>query len=100
VAWKELRGTRRVEDNAPHYVDWIITFGGTVGTEVKPNPGDTITNIIGTKSLPTGTGAGGDGVNGDLLDATPRAVQVSQVHRVTPSETRVTVRFRAWYIEA
>ncbi len=87
MAWKELRGTRRVDDNAPHYIDYTITFQGVLG-ETKPSGGNTIGDIA-SGTLPS-TG----------LAHEPIADGISQVTKVTATKTRVKVRFRGKYKEA
>lgn len=84
MAWKEMAGTRRVEDNKPHHIDYIITFTAPTA-ETIPAAGCLI-GAITTGNLPT-TG----------VDSEPEAVQISEVVLATPTKAHVTVRFRALY---
>jgi hypothetical protein len=87
MAWKEMSGTRRIEDAAPSHVDYIITFDGAT-TDTVPTNGNTLATILGSGTLPS-TG----------LDAEPTAVQVSYVKKFTQNKSKATVRFRGFYVE-
>ena len=86
MAWSELKGTRRIVDRQPHYIDYIITFQGVAASDTIPEPGDTYSDIVGSGSLPSTN-----------LVSEPQAEEVSQIYRATNLKTRVTVRFRGEY---
>ena len=92
MAWKEMSGTRRVEDSglgpSAFTQDTIISFVGIAGTDTKPSNGNKLTNILGSGTL-SSTG----------LDAEPSAVQISDIRKITELACQVTVRFRGWHVE-
>ena len=88
--WKEIKGSRRMEDHDPNYIDYIISFVQVASTAEadKPVGGDLLVDVQSTRAaaLPS-TG----------LDAEPSAVQVSLIKYVTGTKANVTVRFRGFY---
>ncbi len=85
MAWKEMKGSRKIEDRPPHYIDYIITFTGAQGDAV-PTGGQLITNILGSGTLPNTN-----------LAYEPEVIAVGTVQYATPNYKHVTVRFRGVY---
>lgn len=85
MAWEELKGSRRVEDNKPTTIDYIITFEGTT-SDSAPSGGDSYSDVTSSGSL-SDTG----------LWREPVAVSVGHVKYKTDQKANVTVRFRGHY---
>uniref|UniRef100_A0A6M3LBH7 Uncharacterized protein n=1 Tax=viral metagenome TaxID=1070528 RepID=A0A6M3LBH7_9ZZZZ len=92
TAWFEMGGTRRIEDNKPHFIDYIATFQNEVsGSDwaAIPAVGSTLATVVGSGTF----GATG-------LIAEPTSRQNSAVDRATPNKQRITIRFRGEYVRA
>lgn len=89
-AFKELKGTRRIEDQLTH-VDYVIAFQGTTGSDVPI--------IVGSDSLYTHV-VGSGSLSSTNLVGEPEIVQVSHLKRVTPLKNQCTIRFRGYYTDA
>lgn len=85
MAWTELGGSRKIEDNRPRTIDYIITFTAPTG-ETPPTNGETLSDVLGSGSLPS-TG----------LAYEPEAARVSEVVQFTVNKAHVTIVFRGYY---
>jgi len=86
--WSELKGTRQVFDQYPHYIEYVITFTGAPAS-ARPNSGDTYSDVTGSGSLSSAN-----------LTREPVAVHVGQMYRVTVNKSHVTIRFRGRYAQS
>ena len=91
--WKELSGSRKIEDGNPMYLDYVVTLTATKGTNpTRPVQGSVINTATGGAAFGTTNGA-------YTLDGEPQAVQISEIEKVTPTKSHCTVRYRALYVE-
>ena len=90
-SWNEVRGTRRKDDGAVGFTDWIITFQAATGTAV-PAQGA----LHGVVQASGGIGE----LSATGFIAAPEAVQISAATRFTNNLDRITVRFRGFSAEA
>jgi len=85
MAWTELKGTRKVIDNDPHHIDYVIGFTAAT-TESLPSGGDTLATVAGSGTLPSTN-----------LAYEPLVDHVEWVKNVTANKSHIVVVFRGFY---
>jgi len=93
MAWSELLGSRRILDENPNYVDYVVTFTGAQADTLKAGGKLYSDWTDSTTNKPDTTGPGGISLDGE-----PVQVQISAQQNATPTKQHVTVRFRGHYI--